>query len=88
MPGFVKTGRYFWHRRWNCDRKGEYKGGAGRSSFEKSGKVAPGTFGPGEEYSEFIDLNVWERVVTKGVANVPWPGNPTPRVAEVRSRNA
>ena len=47
--------------------------------------VASGTFGFGEEYSEFVDLNRLGAVVTKGVANVPWPGNPTPRVAEVRS---
>ena len=45
--------------------------------------VASGTFGSGEEYSEFVDLNRLGAVVTKGVANVPWPGNPTPRVAEV-----
>ena len=44
--------------------------------------TASGTFGSGEEYSEFIDLNKLGAVVTKGVANVPWPGNPTPRVAE------
>ncbi len=47
--------------------------------------VASGTFGSGEEYSEFVDLNQLGAVVTKGVANVPWPGNPTPRVTEVRS---
>ncbi len=47
--------------------------------------VASGTFGSGEEYSEFVDLNRLGAVVTKGVAKVPWPGNPTPRVAEVRS---
>ena len=47
--------------------------------------VASGTFGSGEEYSSFVDLNRLGAVVTKGVANVPWPGNPTPRVAEVRS---
>ena len=41
-----------------------------------------GTFGSGMEYSEFVDLNRLGAVVTKGVANVPWPGNPTPRVAE------
>lgn len=45
--------------------------------------TASGTFGSGEEYSEFVDLNKLGAVVTKGVANVPWPGNPTPRVAEV-----
>lgn len=47
--------------------------------------VASGTFGSGEEYSEFVDLNRLGAVVTKGVANVPWPGNATPRVTEVRS---
>ena len=45
--------------------------------------TASGTFGSGAEYSEFTDLNRLGAVVTKGVANVPWPGNPTPRVAEV-----
>ena len=45
--------------------------------------VASGTFGSGEEFSEFVDLNRLGAVTTKGVANVPWPGNPTPRVAEV-----
>ena len=45
--------------------------------------TASGTFGAGEEYSEFVDLNRLGAVVTKGVANVPWEGNLTPRVAEV-----
>ena len=45
--------------------------------------TASGTFGSGMDYSEFVDLNRLGAVVTKGVANVPWPGNPTPRVAEV-----
>jgi dihydroorotate dehydrogenase (NAD+) catalytic subunit len=45
--------------------------------------TASGTFGSGAEFSEFVDLNRLGAVVTKGVANVPWPGNPTPRVAEV-----
>lgn len=44
--------------------------------------TASGTFGSGKEYSEFVDLNKLGAVVTKGVANIPWPGNPTPRVAE------
>lgn len=44
--------------------------------------TASGTFGSGMEYSEFVDLNKLGAVVTKGVANVSWPGNPTPRVAE------
>ncbi len=46
--------------------------------------TASGTFGSGMEYSEFVDLSRLGAVVTKGVANVPWPGNPTPRVAEIR----
>lgn len=45
--------------------------------------TASGTFGSGMEYGEFVDLNKLGAVVTKGVANVPWAGNPTPRVAEV-----
>ena len=44
--------------------------------------TASGTFGSGMEYSDFVDLSRLGAVVTKGVANVPWPGNPTPRVAE------
>ncbi len=47
--------------------------------------TASGTFGSGMEYSEFVDLNKLGAVVTKGVANVPWPGNPTPRVVETSS---
>lgn len=43
---------------------------------------ASGTFGSGMEYAEFVDLNRLSAVVTKGVASVPWPGNPTPRIAE------
>ena len=42
-----------------------------------------GTFGSGQEYNEFVDLSQLGAVTTKGVANIPWPGNPTPRVAEV-----
>lgn len=51
--------------------------------FKNPVMTASGTFGSGMEYSEFVDLNQLGAVVTKGVANVPWPGNPTPRVAEV-----
>ena len=47
--------------------------------------TASGTFGSGAEYSEFVDLNKLGGVVTKGVANMPWPGNPTPRVTETAS---
>ena len=52
-------------------------------TFKNPVMTASGTFGSGMEYSEFVDLNKLGAVVTKGVANVPWPGNPTPRVAEV-----
>lgn len=44
--------------------------------------VASGTFGSGAEYSELVDLNQLGAVTTKGVANVPWQGNPAPRIAE------
>lgn len=47
--------------------------------------TASGTFGSGAEYSEFVDLNKLGGVVTKGVANIPWEGNPTPRIAETSS---
>ena len=47
--------------------------------------TASGTFGSGAEYSAFVDLNQLGAVVTKGVANIPWPGNPTPRYAETWS---
>ncbi len=50
--------------------------------LKNSVMTASGTFGSGMEYSEFVDLNKLGAVVTKGVANVPWPGNPTPRIAE------
>ena len=52
-------------------------------AFKNPVMTASGTFGSGMEYEEFVDLNRLGAVVTKGVANVPWPGNPTPRVAEV-----
>jgi len=51
--------------------------------FNNPVMTGSGTFGSGMEYGEFVDLNRLGAVVTKGVANVPWPGNPTPRVAEV-----
>jgi len=51
--------------------------------FKNPVMEASGTFGSGMEYAEFVDLNKLGAVVTKGVANVPWPGNPTPRIAEV-----
>ena len=51
--------------------------------FKNPVMTASGTFGSGMEYGEFVDLNRLGAVVTKGVANVAWPGNPTPRVTEV-----
>ena len=50
--------------------------------LQKPVMTASGTFGSGAEYSEFVDLNKLGAVVTKGVANVPWAGNPAPRIAE------
>lgn len=51
-------------------------------TFKNPVMTASGTFGSGMEYSEFVDLNKLGAVVTKGVSNVPWTGNPTPRIAE------
>ena len=76
----------------SADRSSEWtnKGALPDMSVEIAGvtlknpvMTASGTFGSGMEYSEFVDLNHLGAVVTKGVANVPWEGNPTPRVAEV-----
>lgn len=50
--------------------------------FKNPVMTASGTFGSGMEYKDFVDLSELGGIVTKGVANVPWPGNPTPRVAE------
>lgn len=50
--------------------------------FKNPVMTASGTFGSGMEYSDFVDLNRLGGVVTKGVANIPWEGNPVPRVAE------
>lgn len=50
--------------------------------FKNPVMTASGTFGSGMEYEEFVDLNKLGAVITKGVSNVPWKGNPTPRVAE------
>ena len=51
-------------------------------SFKNPITTASGTFGSGMEYSDYVDLNRLGAVTTKGVSLVPWPGNPTPRVAE------
>ena len=65
----------------------EYKTSVNLAGVELKNPVmtASGTFGSGAEYSEFYDLSALGAVVTKGVANVPWPGNPTPRIAETAS---
>ena len=52
-------------------------------TFKNPVMTASGTFGSGMEYGEFVDLNRLGAVVTKGVSNIPWEGNPTPRVTEV-----
>ncbi len=54
-------------------------------TFENPVTTASGTFGSGLEYSEFVNLDKLGAVTTKGVANVPWPGNPTPRIAETHA---
>ena len=54
-------------------------------TFKNPVMTASGTFGSGAEYGEFVDLDRLGAVVTKGVANVPWPGNPTPRIVETAS---
>ena len=51
-------------------------------TFKNPVMTASGTFGSGKEFSEFVDLSKLGAVVTKGVANAPWTGNPTPRIAE------
>lgn len=51
-------------------------------TFKNPVTTASGTFGSGMEYDDFVDLNRLGAVTTKGVANIPWPGNPTPRVCE------
>ena len=65
----------------------EYKTSVNLAGVELKNPVmtASGTFGSAGEYGEFYDLGELGAVVTKGVANVPWPGNPTPRIAETRS---
>ena len=50
--------------------------------FKNPVTVASGTFGHGEEFAELVDINRLGAVTTKGVANIPWEGNPTPRIAE------
>jgi len=57
----------------------------GGLKFKNPIMTASGTFGSGEEYSEFVDLNQLGAVVTKGVAIRPWEGNSTPRIAETPS---
>ena len=51
--------------------------------FKNPVTVASGTFGHGEEFADLVDINKLGAVTTKGVANIPWEGNPTPRIAEV-----
>ena len=73
--------RYFFLRRWKSDGY-ECKIFAG-VEWKNPVTVASGTFGSGAEFADYVDINKLGAVTTKGVANVPWAGNPTPRVAEV-----
>ena len=50
--------------------------------FKNPVTTASGTFGSGKEFSEFVDLNKLGAITVKGVANLPWKGNNTPRIAE------
>ena len=54
-------------------------------TFANPVTTASGTFGSGMEYSEFVNLHKLGAVTTKGVANVPWQGNPVPRIAETHA---
>lgn len=51
-------------------------------TFKNPVTTASGTFGSGMEYSEYVNLSRLGAVTTKGVSSIPWPGNPTPRIAE------
>lgn len=53
--------------------------------FKNPVTTASGTFGSGMEYSEFVNLDKLGAVTTKGVASVPWAGNPTPRIVETHA---
>ena len=57
----------------------------GGVTFQNPVTTCSGTFGSGMEYSEFGDLSLLGAVTTKGVADRPWQGNPTPRVCETPS---
>lgn len=50
--------------------------------FHNPVTTASGTFGSGMEYADYVDLSCLGAITTKGVSNVPWPGNPTPRITE------
>ena len=80
ISGSVRTVRYSCQRRWNSD---EYESKYCRGGVEQSGDgCVRYIWVSGAEFAEFADLNRIGAVTTKGVANIPWAGNPTPRVAE------
>ena len=54
----------------------------GKLKLKNPVMTASGTFGYGEEYSEFMDLNRLGAVVVKGLSLLPKEGNPPPRIAE------
>lgn len=46
--------------------------------------TASGTFGFGWQFQNFFDVSRLGAITTKGCAAEPWPGNPKPRMTEVR----
>jgi len=57
----------------------------GKLKLKNPVMTASGTFGYGEEYAEFVDLNRLGAVVVKGLSLLPKEGNPTPRIVETSS---
>ena len=57
----------------------------GKLKLKNPVMTASGTFGYGEEYAEFVDLNRLGAVVVKGLSLMPKEGNPTPRIVETPS---
>jgi len=54
----------------------------GRLKLKNPVMAASGTFGYGEEYTEFVDLNLLGAIVVKGISLEPMEGNPAPRICE------
>ncbi|MDO8747302.1 MAG: dihydroorotate dehydrogenase, partial [Thermodesulfovibrionales bacterium] len=54
----------------------------GKLKLKNPVMTASGTFGYGEEYSEFVDLNKLGAIVVKGLSLLPREGNSPPRIVE------